>query len=366
MAIHPPGWGEPAPFFTGLTDGVERYSIEVAAGRWMVLMVFGSLASPAGEAAHARVIERRALFDDRDTLFYGVTVDASDRMDRNLCNSEPGLRYFWDFEHTICHRLGVIKDDFLLPTVFLIDRSFRIAMSAPIEAVDQVLDALEDARAEETGAAETPAPVLVAPRIFEPEFCQTLIAYFRSMEAVTSGFAIDVDGRTVTHIAPHLKRRSDVSVADEGLLEEIAERMRLRLLPMVERSFGWRATYIERFLICRYHSEDQGFFSAHRDNVTIGTAHRKFAVSINLNTGDYEGGEVRFPEFGARLYALPLGGAAVFACGLLHEVKPVTAGVRYTLVPFLYDEDGEATRAAHLSRVDGAVPAARRVVYDPV
>ena len=76
MAIHPPGWGEPAPFFTGLTDGVERYSIEVAAGRWMVLMAFGSLANPVCAAAHARVLERRALFDDRDALFYGVTVDA--------------------------------------------------------------------------------------------------------------------------------------------------------------------------------------------------------------------------------------------------------------------------------------------------
>lgn len=364
MAIHPPGWGEPAPFFTGLTDGVERYSIEVAAGRWMILMAFGSLANPVCAAAHAMILERRALFDDHDALFYGVTVDASDRTDRDLCNSEPGLRYFWDFDHSICQRLGVIRDDFLHPTMFLIDRSFRIAMTAPVEAVDQVLDALMAARAMERDAVETPAPVLVAPRIFEPEFCTELIAYFHSMDAVTSGFAIDVDGRTVTHVAPHLKRRSDVSVADQDLLAGIAERMRRRLLPIVERAFGWRATYIERFLICRYHSDDQGFFSAHRDNVTIGTAHRKFAVSINLNTGDYEGGEVRFPEFGPRRYSPPIGGAAVFGCGLLHEVTPVTSGVRYTLVPFLYDDEGEAMRAASLSRVVGDMPTARRVAYD--
>jgi len=365
MAIHPPGWGEPAPFFTGLTDGVERYSIEVAAGRWMVLMAFGSLGNPVCTAAHARVLERRGLFDDRDALFYGVTVDAADRTDRGLCNSAPGLRYFWDFDYEICQRLGVIRNDFLHPTVFLIDRSFRIAMTAPVEAIDQVLDALEAAREDERHVVEPPAPILVAPRIFEPDFCDDLIAYFQSMEAVASGFAIDVDGRTVTHLAPHLKRRSDVSVADAGLLDGIAERMRLRLLPLVERAFGWRATFIERFLICRYHSGDQGFFSAHRDNVTIGTAHRKFAVSINLNTGDYEGGEVRFPEFGARLYSPPVGGAAVFACGLLHEVKPVTSGVRYTLVPFLYDDAGAATRTASLSHVDGDLPVARRVADDP-
>ena len=238
-------------------------------------------------------------------------------------------------------------------------------MSAPVEAVDQVLDALVNMRADERQSNDAPAPILVTPRIFEPEFCAELIAYFQSMQPETSGFAIDVDGRTVTHVAPHLKRRADVSVADEGLIDGIAERMRLRLLPIVERAYGWRATFIERFLICRYHSDEQGFFSAHRDNVTIGTAHRKFAVSINLNTGEYEGGEVRFPEFGSRLYSPPTGGAAVFACGLLHEVKPVTSGVRYTLVPFLYDDAGEAMRAASLSRVDGDIPPARRVMYEP-
>ena len=63
MAIHPPGWGEPAPFFTGLTDGVERYSIEVAAGRWMILMAFGSLANPVCAAAALAVLQVMATED---------------------------------------------------------------------------------------------------------------------------------------------------------------------------------------------------------------------------------------------------------------------------------------------------------------
>lgn len=140
--------------------------------------------------------------------------------------------------------------------------------------------------------------------------------------------------------------------------------MGLRLLPMVERAFGWRATYIERFLICRYHSDNKGFFSAHRDNVTRGTAHRKFAVSINLNTGDYEGGHIRFPEFGTRLYRPPIGGAAVFSCGLLHAVDPVVSGMRYTLVPFLHDDHGESARLSNLAYVDGDLSAPRRVAFE--
>ena len=42
-------------------------------------------------------------------------------------------------------------------------------------------------------------------------------------------------------------------------------------------------------------AEDVGHFRPHRDNGQGLTAHRRFAVSINL-TGDFEGGAVGFPE----------------------------------------------------------------------
>jgi predicted 2-oxoglutarate/Fe(II)-dependent dioxygenase YbiX len=71
---------------------------------------------------------------------------------------------------------------------------------------------------------------------------------------------------------------------------------------------------------------------------TKGTAHRRFAVSLHLNTGEYEGGYVRFPEFGRQLYIAPVGGAVVFSCSLLHEATPVTHGRRYMFLPFLYDD----------------------------
>jgi len=47
-----------------------------------------------------------------------------------------------------------------------------------------------------------------------------------------------------------------------------------------------------------YDSADGGYFRAHRDNTTPYTAHRQFAMSVNLNTGEYEGGDVHFPEYG--------------------------------------------------------------------
>jgi predicted 2-oxoglutarate/Fe(II)-dependent dioxygenase YbiX len=121
---------------------------------------------------------------------------------------------------------------------------------------------------------------------------------------------------------------------------------------MIRRTFGWQARHIERYLICRYGAEDQGFFRAHRDDVTAGSAHRKFAVSINLNADDHDGGDLRFPEFGRRTYRPSTGGAAVFSCNLLHEATPVTRGERFAVVPFLFDDAGEAVRRANLGLVD--------------
>ena len=91
-------------------------------------------------------------------------------------------------------------------------------------------------------------------------------------------------------------------------------------------------------------------FHPHRDNTTQGTAYRKFAGSVNLND-DFEGGDLRFAEFGPTPYRPPAGGAVVFACGLMHEAMKVTRGRRYAFLPFLYDEAGAEVRSAYQARV---------------
>ncbi len=100
--------------------------------------------------------------------------------------------------------------------------------------------------------------------------------------------------------------------------------------------FRFRATRMERYLIACY-AAGAGHFRPHRDNTTMGTAHRQFAVTVNLND-DFEGGDLRFPEFGPRTYRAPAGGAIIFSCSLLHEATPVTKGRRFAFLPFLYDE----------------------------
>ena len=348
-----PGFGEPAHFFTAETDGIPNYSFEVAAGRWIVLMMFGSLSSPASAQAHADAMRRARLFDGANAAFFGVSVDSADRFERGLSNA-GAVRYFWDFDRAVSRQWGLIQGEYLRPQLFLIDRSFRVVESAPIEAIGEVLDRLEARLAQEAAQAEAAyAPVLTLADVFEPEFCAELVAHFEAVGGVASGFAQDVGGRTADLIDARLKRRTDVFVKDPAIVAALRSRLKARLIPMVKRAFGWRATEIERDLICRYDAADEGFFSAHRDDVTAGSAHRKFAVTINLNA-DYEGGALRFPEFGRRTYAPPAGGATVFCCSLLHEVTPVTSGTRYAFVPFLYDAEGARTRKDYLARAAAA------------
>ena len=344
-----PGFGEPAPFFTAAVDGNPRYSIQVAAGRWLVLLAFGSLEGESAQAAHRAVLRRRALFDDVRAAFFGLSADPLDREARGLASAPVGLRYFWDFDQQACVALGLKGQPRPSQAVFLIDPAFRVLMAAPIEDTGQVLDRLEAELAAEADAAQAPgAPVLVLPRVFEPEFCELLIDYFEGQPSQESGFAAQVGGRTELMVDPALKRRRDVPVEHPKLQAAIEARLVHRLLPMVRTAFNWRAEYIERFLIARYASADRGFFVAHRDDVVPGSAHRKFAVTVNLNAEGFSGGDLRFPEFGPRCYRPPTGGAVVFCCSLLHEVTPVTEGVRYAFLPFLYDEAGEQLRQAHL------------------
>lgn len=84
----------------------------------------------------------------------------------------------------------------------------------------------------------------------------------------------------------------------------------------------------------------------HRDNTTRGTAHRRFALSVNLND-DFEGGELVFPEYGPRSYKPPTGADGVFSCSLLHRVKPMQRGRRYAFLPFFYDDAAAAVREAN-------------------
>lgn len=136
---------------------------------------------------------------------------------------------------------------------------------------------------------------------------------------------------------PGFKRRKDFNIADQELIAALQTRFLRRVVPEIAKVHQFRVTRMERYIVSCYAAEDGGHFAAHRDNTTKGTAHRRFAVSVNLND-DFDGGEVSFPEYGPRSFKAPPGGAVVFSCSLLHKVSKVSRGRRYAFLPFLYDD----------------------------
>jgi predicted 2-oxoglutarate/Fe(II)-dependent dioxygenase YbiX len=87
---------------------------------------------------------------------------------------------------------------------------------------------------------------------------------------------------------------------------------------------------------CSASSASGGVLHAHRDNSTKETAHRRFTMTINLNAGEYEGGALRFREYGDHLYEVERGTAVIWSAALLHEVMPVTRGDRFVLGVHMY------------------------------
>lgn len=165
------------------------------------------------------------------------------------------------------------------------------------------------------------------------------IAYWESLEKTKDEVA-DANYDDNRSVRKTFKRRSDVVVTDPELFALLRDRVARRVVPEVVKCFQTRITNMEGLRIGCYDSADHGEFVRHRDNTTPFTAHRQFACSIVLNTGDFEGGWVRFPEFGRTLYQAPAGGAVVFSVSLLHEVLPVTQGRRFILLTFMFDQIG--------------------------
>ena len=338
--------GEFAPWFRAATPTNPNFHFNTIAGRF-VLLAFLPPPGDARDRATAAFEAHAALFDDSKLTCFMVLRDAGSIAVAR--NRPPGLRWFLDAEGQVSRLYGAVGNDGAeAPFWMLLDPMLRVFARAPMGDEPAIFAEIArlPALADHAGAPLN-APVLIVPRVFEPQICQRLIACYEADGGSPSGVMRDVDGKTVG-VMDDFKRRRDVTIADESFRRELLVRLRRRLLPEIKRVFQFEATRLERYIVACYDAADGGYFRAHRDNETLATAHRRFAVSINLNAEAFEGGDLRFPEFGPRTYRPPTGGAVVFSCALQHEAAPVTKGTRFAFLPFLYDDAGAAIREANL------------------
>jgi len=354
----PVDWGEIAPNQLYDSGGTERFNLNPVAGNYLVLALLDSVAASGAEAFLKALIQGGAAdalaredvnlrLVSRDPVDKGVRPEGLDALgvERGVAIDPGGL-------FAAAYRLE--SGAGMTPRWYLLDPSFRVYATGGLDEAARLCDSLAGLPASRDHVAQGFdgfAPVLIAPRILEPDFCQTLIDYYKAGSPRESGFMRQEGDKTVERRNPAVKRRKDVLIEDAALRRAYVQKIGARLNPLINKAFQFKVECIERYVIAGYSDEDQGFFLRHRDNTTPGTRHRRFAVSINLNANDYEGGDLSFPEFGERRYRAPTGGAVVFSCDLLHEVDPVTKGTRYATLPFLFSEADRVHRQASRGKV---------------
>ncbi|MEM9235005.1 MAG: redoxin domain-containing protein, partial [Pseudomonadota bacterium] len=327
--------GDTAPSFVAPSMKNPKFSFDQAGGRYVVLAFIGSAAHPAVEKRYAALRKRTDLFNDSHFSVFGVTSDRRDVEEGRIAERYPGYRYFLDFDLRIARLWGVApqpEDEGIPPYTpcwFVLDPGMRVMKTVPFQSDDsdltglfEYLDSLPLPPSSSDGLG-VEAPIMMLPNVFEPAFCERLISLYKEKGGEESGFMVERDGKTVAVLDNEHKRRQDHWITDQEIIKAANARIHRRIVPQIKKAYQFNASKIERHIVAHYGADTGGHFMPHRDNTTPGTAHRRFAVSINLNDG-FEGGGVGFPEFGPRYYAPPAGGAVIFSCSLLHTVSRVT------------------------------------------
>jgi predicted 2-oxoglutarate/Fe(II)-dependent dioxygenase YbiX len=334
--------GDKLPFCYGMDEAQRYWSFEDQAGRAGVLLVAGS--APPSELAD--VAERLAKL--------GETIASAGAQVRVLVQagaagwrsaSPPGGI---GLAHVVDPRLFEAVD---APAVVVCDRAMRFVarfdLARVLKAPDALLACLYALPREAAQEVRTPAPVLITPGVLDRETCARLIARFEGGEHVEGAMAsVDADGAAINRVDAAKKRRRDLTLDPaEPLFAEVVGALSSRLVPEIRKAFQVQVAHLDRVLIARY-DDTGGYFRRHRDNSSAHLAYREFALSLNLNTDEYEGGELVFPEFNDHRHNPPAGAGAVFSASLLHEALPVTRGARYVLLTFLHSDAAEARRQA--------------------
>lgn len=289
----------------------------------------GPSGSPTRFYAHAGGLPTALVFArDDDPRAVELTGLLADREDVAVARvSEPSA----------AEAYGVATDE--QPAVVVLDPSLRVAGYVDREDPTAEVVVLLDAAVYRGPPTEVrdQAPLLFVPRVLDDDQRERLIHVMEQEGDVETGVERSAGGSRGEVLDTGYKRRRDHTVADPDLLRELSSVIGRRIMPEIRKAFAFRATRFEGFKIACYDASTGGFFRSHRDNMASSTAHRVFALTLNLNDA-YEGGQLRFPEYGNQLYRPDAGAALVFSCAHLHEVRDVTAGRRFVLLSFLYGD----------------------------
>jgi predicted 2-oxoglutarate/Fe(II)-dependent dioxygenase YbiX/peroxiredoxin len=351
--------------FVADTTSNPTFNFDTVGGYRIILSFLGSSTIDRSKYVLQQFLQLQQDLDLLDTIFFGVTIDPEDLSSESLIENRTYFKLVWDFDCKISNLYGVCSSKNNSPedeieyrsTTFVLSQNLQILgilpIQDPVEHLEQIAACLKQIPTfEPPQRATRQAPVLLIPHVFDRDFCRHLIDLYEADGGSDSGFMRERDGKTIEVLDASFKKRRDFKVVEPVLLQKVNDLILSRIKPEIEKVFQFSITRFERHLVACYEAHNQGFFNRHRDNTTKGTAHRRFAMSLNLNTDEYEGGELWFPEYGSQRFKPEVGEAVIFSCSLLHEATPVTSGRRFVLLSFFYNDEDANLRQRNLKYIE--------------
>ena len=327
-----------------------RLADDYLSGQTLLLVLLNTAAPARVRKILGTLADHASALDRADVTVIGLSADPDARRNRAL-RAETGFPWPLPADATGQHfaAFGVHKGSGVGDRLVWITPLRQVhAWFDDCAELPELLERIMNTHSPSPGG-EMPLhpPVLIVPDVLSHAECAALIetvengAPFSVRPPRAGEFAGDYRIPVYDH---NRQDRVDHIIRDVKAQQFLDERIFSRIVPVVKKAFAFDITRREDLHVARYEGDRAGNAIGHRDNLTAGTAHRRFALSLNLND-DYEGGDVVFKEYSTTGYKGKAGAALVFSSSLLHEVRETTAGVRYTLISHFFNDQTVAGRS---------------------
>jgi predicted 2-oxoglutarate/Fe(II)-dependent dioxygenase YbiX len=345
--------GDRAPSILGSTAAGRLYSSEAQAGRPALVLSLAGVSAARARRALATLRAAAMALSRAGIEPVPIALPVEDILAALAADPLAANEVVYAHDAT-----GLAEPAGADAVAHLLDRAGRIAAQVVLEdGIDLAAWIAANAArvaGEPSRLCAATAPVLIVPNVAPPELCAALIAHFEASPHEAGVLASFADGAAYAKLDEAKKRRRDFEIAPGApFYAEVLEVLSKRIVPEVRRAFRVDIANADRILLARY-DDTGGWFKRHRDDAAPHTSFREFAISLNLNTHEYEGGELKFPEYDDHRYSPPAGAAIVFSASLLHEAAPVTMGRRYVLLSFLGSAAAQARLDAWLASQEAA------------
>src|SRR5688572_27208817 len=147
------------------------------------------------------------------------------------------------------------------------------ALSAAAEAMEGLAGSLRSDGGRELLLKTPMAPVLVLPRVFEPDFCTQLVRLWGKGDHKDSG----VSSRYGNINMDHLKRTEDYMIVEPMMVKAISDRLAYRIGPELTKVFAFdRQFTFDAHVVLSYSADAQHFFGD-RKSTRLNSSHSQIS-----------------------------------------------------------------------------------------